>query len=246
MSNIGNEFLEKTKYEYRGKSDQEKGVERPPLELEYDRSRPVIDLPSPAGFIPPDNRLRQLIDQRRSVRRYSNDPLSLGELSYLLWCTQGVQGMKDAEATATFRTVPSAGARHAFETLLLINNVDGQEPGLYRFLALDHKLTKLDGAPDLADQLVDAAFNQRMIKNAAVTFFWVAVAKRMTWRYDVRGYRFLFLDAGHVGQNLYLAAESIGAGTCAIAAYDDNKTNRTLGLDGEEQFVIYISPVGKK
>ena len=244
MKNIGQEFLEKTKYEYRDKSDQEKGIERPPLELEYDRTKPVIELPSPAHFIPPDNRMRQLIDQRRSLRQYSNDPLSLEELSYLLWCTQGVQGMKDEQAT--FRTVPSGGAKHAFETLLLINNVDGLESGLFRFLALDHKLLKLDSSPDLADQLVDAAWNQKMLKTSAVTFFWVAVTKRMTWRYGARGYRFLFLDAGHVCQNLYLAAESIGAGTCAVAAYDDNMTNRALGLDGEELFVIYIAPVGRK
>jgi SagB-type dehydrogenase family enzyme len=84
-----------------------------------------------------------------------------------------------------------------------------------------------------------------MVNTSGVTFFWVAVSERMEWRYPVRGYRYLHLDAGHVCQNLYLAAEAISCGVCAIAAFDDEKVNEALNLDGENLFVIYVATVGK-
>ena len=85
-----------------------------------------------------------------------------------------------------------------------------------------------------------------MVAASAVTFIWVAVVHRMAWRYGQRGYRYLHLDAGHACQNLYLAAESVGCGVCAIAAFDDEDVSRVLGLDGEDQFAIYVATVGKK
>jgi SagB-type dehydrogenase family enzyme len=142
--------------------------------------------------------------------------------------------------------VPSAGARHAFETYLLVNNVEGLAPGLYRFLALSHQLAQVEVETGLADRITRACLDQSHVKRSAVTFFWSAVPYRMAWRYGERGYRYLHLDAGHVCQNLYLAAEVIGAGVCAIAAFDDEALNRLLGFDGEEQFVIYLATVGKR
>lgn len=85
-----------------------------------------------------------------------------------------------------------------------------------------------------------------MVKNSAVTFFWAAVTYRMGWRYGERGYRYLFLDAGHVCQNLYLAAEAVGCGVCAIAAFEDDTLNQLLGLDGVEQFAVYVATAGRK
>jgi SagB-type dehydrogenase family enzyme len=161
-----------------------------------------------------------------------------------LWCTQGVKDTIDTYAT--LRTVPSAGARHAFETVLLVNNVVGLEPGLYRYLAISHQLLKITTEAGLADQLTDACWEQTQIKTSAVTFFWVAVVYRMAWRYVERGYRYLHLDAGHVCQNLYLSAEAIGAGVCAIAAFQDEQLNELLDLDGAEQFVVYLATVGKR
>ena len=120
------------------------------------------------------------------------------------------------------------------------------QPGLYRFLALEHKLVAVDLAPGLAAAVAKACWDQAMVARCAVTFIWVAVAERMTWRYGQRGYRYMHLDAGHVCQNLYLAAESIGGGVCAIAAFSDEDMSRLLGLDGEEQFVIYVATMGKK
>jgi SagB-type dehydrogenase family enzyme len=140
----------------------------------------------------------------------------------------------------------SAGARHALETYLLVNNVAELRPGLYRFLATAHRLAEVDTADGLADKMTAACWEQSQVRQSAVTFLWVAIPYRMTWRYGERGYRYLHLDAGHVCQNLYLAAEVIGAGVCAIAAFQDQALNSLLDLDGERQFVIYLATVGKK
>ena len=178
------------------------------------------------------------------MRDYAPDSLTLQELSYLLWCTQGVS--QAADRRHTLRTVPSAGARHAFETVLLVNRVEGLAPGLYRFLALDHALQNVPGSEEIAPFVAQACLGQPMLEKCAAAFIWTAVTERITWRYSQRGYRYLHLDAGHVCQNLYLAAESVQCGVCAIAAYDDEELNALLGLDGEEQFVIYLATVGRK
>jgi len=240
---IGKEFMEKTKYHYLAQSDQMKGLQQPPLELEYDKTKTVIDLPKLQEIKVKNISLREAIENRRSIRRYSKKSLTMEELSYLLWCTQGVKEV--AQGHATFRTVPSAGARHAFETYILVNNVEGLQSGIYRFLAIEHKLIEMDTDLNIANRMVEACFGQVFVKTSAVTFVWTAVAYRMKWRYGERGYRYMHLDAGHVCQNLYLSAEAIDCGVCAIAAFSDDDMNRLLKLDGESQFVIYIATVGK-
>ena len=243
MAGNGNEFVEKTKYLNMGESDYHKGLLQPPLALDWDRAKKLIPLPDPKGIRLGSLSVRQAIEQRRTLRSYSQAPLSLEELSYLLWCTQGVQRV--VPGSGTMRTVPSAGARHAFETYLCVNRVAGLQPGLYRFLALEHVLIEEDLDPGFADRLVEACNMQESVKASAATFIWTAVAYRMTYRYGERGYRYLYLDAGHVCQNLYLSAEAIGCGVCAIAAFSDDDVNRLLGLDGENRFAIYLGTVGK-
>ena len=242
-SGTGQEFMERTKYAYIGRSDQQKGLPQPPLELPPDPDKPVISLPRPEALDIPPLDLRSAIEQRRSIRSYVRESLALDELAYLLWCTQGVQNVQGTQWT--FRTVPSAGARHAFETYLLVNDVEGLEPGLYRYLALTHRLQQIDTDPTLAHRLTAACFDQQFLLRCGVVFLWTAVPYRMTWRYGERGYRDLHLDAGHVCQNLYLAAESVDCGVCAIAAFDDNAMNELLGIDGKDQFLIYLAAVGK-
>lgn len=244
MRDIGHEFMERTKYKYLDESDQDKGIKQPSIELQYDKSQNMIDLPNPKEIELGNIELKEAIEKRRSLRKYSDKPLTLEELSYLLWCTQGVKAV--SQAPVTLRTVPSAGARHAFETYLLINNVDGLRPGLYRFIATKHKLIEINLDDNNANKITDACLKQIMVKTSAVTFIWSAIPYRMEWRYQERSYRYLLLDAGHVCQNLYLAAEGIESGACAIAAYDDDSINHILGLDGKKEFVIYIATVGKK
>jgi SagB-type dehydrogenase family enzyme len=240
----GQEFMEKTKYRYIGKSDQQKGLPRPPLELPPDPNARIINLPRPESLEVPPTDLRTAINRRRSVRSYLHKPIALEELSFLLWCTQGVKQVHGDQAT--FRTVPSAGARHAFETFLLVNNVEELEPGLYRYLALTHRLQQVDMDPTVAQRITSASFDQQFILRSGAVFLWTAVPYRMTYRYGERGYRDLHLDAGHVCQNLYLAAEAVGCGTCAIAAFDDDRMNELLGINGTDQFLIYLATVGKK
>ncbi len=241
---IGRFFMEQTVYEYMAPAAQERGEPPPPLELPCRKGARLIELPPPVDYPATPVDLGQLIAQRTSVRKYARTPLTQAELSFLLWCAQGVKEV--IPGRATLRTVPSAGARHAFETYVLANNVKGLAPGLYRFLALDHQLAEENLEAGFADGLVEACLGQTFVKTSAATFIWTAVPYRMTWRYGERGYRYLHLDAGHSCQNLYLAAEAIGGGACAIAAYEDEAMNACLGLDGKEQFVIYVAPVGKK
>ncbi len=244
QEHIGRLFMEKTGFGHFEKSDQMKGLPQPPLELPCPANATLIDLPPHDDIEVNAVSLREAVERRESIRNFMYSPMSLDELSFALWCAQGVQKVQDA--TATFRNVPSAGARHAFETYLLINNVEGLVPGLYRYLAIEHKLFLIDPDPVTAKQIAQGCMDQPFIASSAVTFILTAVAERMTWRYGERGYRYLHLDAGHVGQNLYLAAEAIECGACAVGAFLDDTVNSALGIDGEKQFTIYIVAMGKK
>jgi SagB-type dehydrogenase family enzyme len=241
---IGYTFLEQTQYEHLGPSDQQRGRPQPPLELPYDRAAPAIALPPPETLAVPPTDLRAAIERRRTVRAYAVQVLSRAELAWLLWATQGVQ--KVISRPATLRAVPSAGARHAFETYLLLPRVEDVPVGLYRFVAGEHKLVELGREPDLVERAVAALYDQEMVRDSAATFIWAAVMYRMYWRYGERGYRYIFLDAGHVCQNLYLAAEAIDCGACAVGAFYDDQANALLGLNGEDQFVVYAATVGKQ
>jgi SagB-type dehydrogenase family enzyme len=241
----GYSFIEDTKYPHISKSGQELGEPQPPYQLPYDPKLPLIDLPKPDSIDLGDYTLRKAIEERRSLRRYSEDTLSLEELSYLLWLTQGVKKI-DEKRNVAWRTVPSAGCRHPFETYLSINRVDGLMPGLYRFLALEHKLAPVQINDLFNERLTKACMGQRQVATSAVTFIWAAVPERTLWRYSERSYRYMYLDAGHVCQNLHLAAESINCGICAIGAFDDDAADELLGFKPPEMFVIYIASLGRK
>lgn len=253
MKAPGAEFLQRTRYDHLEPSAQSRGEPQPPLELPPAPGSRLLPLPAPASLRVPAGGLREAIEARRSRRRFAADPLTLEELSWLLWCTQGVQQVLPG-AAATLRTVPSAGARHALETYLSVQRVATLEPGLYRFRALEHGLELMRPAadaeeapaPGLAEALAAACLGQGFVERSAVCFVWTAVAERMTWRYGQRGYRYLFLDAGHACQNLYLASEAIGCGACAIAAFADEQVDRLLGLDGERRFTLYLAAVGRR
>ena len=240
---IGEEFMQLTRFAHAAPSDQTQGLEAPPVVCSLAPEAPRLDLPSPGDLSLPRVDLHELVTERTSLRKYVATPLSLAEMSHLLWCTQGI---KSASQVHTMRTVPSAGARHPFETVVLANRVEGVEPGLYAYEALDHQLAALRTGPEVGEQVAAAAFGQGFVKACAAAFLWVAVPYRTTWRYGQRGYRYMHLDAGHVCQNLYLAAEAIGHGTCAVAAFDDDAMIALLGLDPAEAFVIYLAAVGKR
>jgi SagB-type dehydrogenase family enzyme len=241
---IGQEFMDKTRYEEMGKSLQQQGLPQPPLELPYPEGVELIPLPTPSEVKIPALDLRTAIERRKTVRKYQDKPLTMAELSFLLWTTQGIREV--ISRPVTMRNVPSAGARHAFETYILVNRVMPLTPGLYRFIATKHALLPVTLNATIMAEIMHACLDQAQIEGSAVTFIWDAVVERMFWRYNERGYRYLHLDAGIVGQNLALAAEAIDCGVCAIGAFNDDLLNKAIGLDGETQFVIYATTVGKR
>jgi SagB-type dehydrogenase family enzyme len=225
-------------------TDQNRGVGAPPIEKPCPTGASLVDLVTPGEWEGiTDVGIISAIGNRRSRRKYSQEPLSLEELSLLLWATQGVRG--DVVGGHAYRTVPSAGCRHAFETYLAVLNVEGLDSGIYRYLPLSHQVVLESSVEDLAQRLAQAVFRQSFAGRSALTFVWTAIPYRMEWRYGLAAHKVIAIDAGHVCQNLYLACEAIGAGTCAIAAYDQEAVDRLIGVDGEEEFALYLAPVGK-
>jgi SagB-type dehydrogenase family enzyme len=241
---IGERFMSESRYENMGETAQSRKLPQPPLELPWDENIELIPLPAPSDIHLPESDLRTIIEQRKTIRAYSDQVLQKDELAYLLWCTQGVKSV--SERPVLMRTVPSAGARHPFETYLLVNRVEGMEPGLYRYISTRHALIAVNLRVDIAEKITHACLDQKHVLRSAVSFLWDAVAERTCWRYGDRGYRYMHLDAGHICQNLYLAAESIGCGVCAIAAFNDVLLNEAVGLDGSREFIIYAASLGKK
>lgn len=222
---------------------QSLGEEPPPLQKPLPEGALLIELPALATLQLPCCDLLTALGQRESHRRFTGTPVSLNELALLLWSTQGVR--RYLHEAAMLRTVPSAGCRHPFETYLAVLRVEGLTPGVYRYLPLEHALVQEMVPDELAARLVAAARGQRFAGQAAVTFLWSVIPARTEWRYAEASAKVIALDAGHLCQNLYLACEAIGCGTCAIAAYDQDQADALLGLDGRDEFVVYLAPVGK-
>lgn len=224
------------------KTDQSMGVPVPSIEKPYPHDSFLIKLETVDWDEIYPVKLSHAIKNRESRRSYSGKSLSLRELSFLLWAVQGVRFISGGNA---FRNVPSAGCRHALETYLVVFNVEDVEPGVYRYLPLTHELLLEFKEINLKEKIIKATFNQFFTGQSAVTFVWTAIPYRMEWRYGLDSHKVIAMDAGHVGQNLYLACEAIDAGTCAIGAYDQEYFDELLGLDGKDEFVIYTAPVGK-
>ncbi len=223
-------------------SDQAKKVKAPAQQKEYKSNQKIIKLFEKENWEFQPITLVDAIIQRRSIRKYSANPLNMKELSLLLYLTQGI---KRYSPNYSFKTVPSAGARHPFETYFYANNVENLEKGIYRYLPLDNSIIlEIEYYKGIEDDINEATLMQ--FWNPALFFFWAAIPYRTEYRYLNAAHKAIALDAGHLCQNLYLAAESIGCGVCAIAAYDQDLVDRLLKLDGNEEFVIYCASLGKK
>lgn len=242
---IGDEFHKNTKYERgklpRGRLDLST---RPPVYKNY-RNKVTITLPAPEtekGL-----GLWDLLRRRRSIRVFSEESISKEALAQLLWATQGITNpsIPAYGGRLGLRTAPSAGALYPIETYLCINNVEGIEPGLYHYSVESAEL-KLLRKGDFRMALAEAAVGQTMLAGGPVIFIWTAIFERSKWKYKQRALRYVFLDAGHIAQNLALAAEGLGLGSCQVAAFFDDELNQLLQLDGKTESVIYLSVVGKK
>ncbi len=187
--------------------------------------------------------IKRVFEKRETLRTYKDTRLSLPELSLLLTYTQGVRKIT---GKTEFRFVPSAGATHAIETYLLINRVSGLEKGIYRYLPMDHAIVLEDCTEGEPDDVARCIKKPDMILQSAVTFIWVACPERILWLFGSRGWRYLFLDAGHICQNLYLAAEAIDCGVCAVGSFFDEEAKAVIGIKEKDDFVIYMATVGKR
>ena len=225
------------------KLDQRDGVPHPPIQKPYPEDAKLVDLIPPDQITIGNVSLIEAIRRRSSERNYTGDPISVEELSFLLWATQGVHRViRDGQTS--LRTVPSAGARHPFETYLFVNYVDEIEAGLYRYLAVEHKLLPLKIDYELVDDVHEGTYGQ-YVQDSSVVFIWTAIPYRAEWRYGLLAHKMIAQDSGHLCQNLYLACEAIGAGTCAIGAYDQKKMDTVLGVDEEDEFTVYVATVGR-
>ncbi|OHB64657.1 MAG: hypothetical protein A2168_01430 [Planctomycetes bacterium RBG_13_50_24] len=238
MDGTGDQFQRETKYEP-GKMQGRRldFSTQPDLYKEYPQAQ-KIELPvfEPAAAVSLDKTLRQ----RKSIRDFQARSISKGQLAYLLWASTGIQRVQqDYE----FRTAPSAGALYPIETYVIANNVKGLEPGSYHYAIRPHQLEQLQQR-DLSRQIAAAALGQVMCATAAAVFILTAVFERCKWKYGQRAYRYIYLDAGHIAENLALAAVSLNLGTCEIGALYDDQVNSIIGIDGTEESTICMAAAG--
>lgn len=224
-------------------TDQVLGIEMPPLEKEVPEGVEVIKLPDPSKDLEKKNSLFDLVNSRASRRKFTGEKITLEELSYLLFVTYGVRDKRIP--FRVLKTAPSAGNRHSIEITLIVLDVEDLKPGIYRYTPMDHSIYKISSAENLIEKINKGVRKQRFVINSAVVFLLSTIPYRTEWRYKEASHKVIALDAGHIGENLYLACEALGLGTCAIGAYDQDLIDELIEVDGEEEFTIYVFPVGR-
>ena len=225
-------------------SDQQLRLPQPPLckaQMAEDSAKIALSLDFSGLEV--NNDVISLIRDRRSARVYTEENMSLLQLSFLLWATQGIKSIR-GKSYATIRTVPCGGARHEFETYLLLRKVDDLPAGIYHYLPMEHAIEFLGKDENLDEDISETLCGQKWAAKANVVFYWTMVAYRAEWRYGTHSHRVALLDAGHLCQNLYLGVTAIGMGTCGIGAFSHDLCNKVLGIDGNDEYVVYTAPVG--
>ena len=223
-------------------TDQELKKPQPPLVKAAMTANP-LDLPRDFSSLPIENDFLKLVNGRASHRVYTEEGMTRTQLSYLLWCTQGVKSIR-GRSYATLRTVPSGGARHPFECYMAVQGVAELADGLYHYLPMTHQIEFLGACEDLKAFISVSLCEQKWTARANVVFYYSCVFYRAEWRYGIWAHAPVLIDSGHITQNLYLACESIGLGGCAIAALDAEIANAAFSLDGKEESIFYAMPVG--
>ncbi|MBU8921161.1 MAG: SagB/ThcOx family dehydrogenase [Bacteroidales bacterium] len=214
------------------------------LSLEH-KAIETIELPGP--ILDSEFSIEKVLQERRSVRQYTDDPVTMEEVSQLLWAAYGItytaEGMPDF-LRGGLKTAPSAGARYPLEIYLVAGKVTGLLPGIYWYVPEGHVLHRLaDG--DVRTDLQAACLDQKFAGEAPISIVWSAVYERCTEKYEDRGRdRYVCMDLGHSAQNVYLQCGSLGLGTCAIGAFTDDSLKKLIGMTGEE-VPLYVMPVGR-
>jgi SagB-type dehydrogenase family enzyme len=235
---IGERFHQETSLSWRGAISDVLGRKppRPQTYKSYENAKRIA-LPKPdhEGLS-----VESAIQKRRSVRNYSGESMTLTELAQLLFAAQGITGRMYGEG---LRAAPSAGALYPFEIYVVGNNVAGLDKGIYHYAVREHQL-ELVKAGDFTDDITEAAFEQEMLGEADVSFVLAAVINRARHKYGERGFRYIYMEAGHISQNIYLQASSLGLGSVAVGAFLDDEVSKLIGVDGEKEVPIYLHAVG--
>ena len=234
----GDSFQRETKY-HRGRLPEGKRILsiRSSLYKEYPKAK-SIELPSIESVKRID--FDRILRLRKSIRDFSSKSVTKQQLSYLLLTSTGIQRR---EKGFEFRIVPSAGALYPIETYILVNKVTNLEMGIYHYSVKSHILDELE-LGDFREDVSYAALGQQMCGRAAIVFLWTAIFNRSKWKYKQRAYRYIYIEAGHIAQNLAISAVNLGLGTCQIGAFYDNELNDLLNIDGKSESIVYMSVVG--
>ena len=237
---VGDIFQQETKYK-RGELPAE-GLDWSRRPAPYKRYTDLSTIALPPPTCDKGKPYWEIIKERRSLRDFSDDPLSTLELSHLLWSSQGIT--REVQGFG-LRTAPSAGALYPVETYLVIHNVSEIEAGVYHYAVESHELKELRRG-DFRIPVARAALDQEIAYRAPVVFIWTAIFERSIWKYKQRAYRYVYLDAGHIAQNVALSAVALGLGSCQIAAIYDEEANELIGIDGRNESTLYMTVVGKE
>ena len=236
---VGDDFQSETKYR-RNKTPFGSlfSVSKPETYKRYPAAK-TIQLPS--QLQQPAVSFGEVLQRRKSIRDFATTPLSKANLTFLLWASTGIQRI---EQGYEFRTAPSAGALYPIETYVATNNVEDVESGIYHYNIRDHSLEEIKTG-NFGDEIAHAALDQKMCSTASAVFIWTAVFSRSKWKYAQRAYRYIYLDAGHIAENLALASASINCGSCQVGAFFDDEINAIVDVDGKEESAVCLSVVGR-
>lgn len=211
--------------------------------LQNDREEPVpvaehnaeIKLPEPK--YDSETSIEEALLERRSIREYKDEPMTLSEVSQLLWAAQGITDPRG------FRTAPSAGATFPLEVYVVVGDVNNLSEGIYKYKPHEHELERVVEG-DKRVELCDAALGQRCVEEGAIVIVFSAVYERTTGRYGDRGVRYVHMEVGHAAQDVYLQAVSLNLGTVVVGAFSDDEVKKIINMPDEER-PLYIMPVGK-
>lgn len=232
--NIGQKFIKETSY-LSDAEDETEVIGEP-----FPENPNFIGEPIELPIFEPQDSFSKLIEGRRSIRQYEDKPISLDELNKIIWGTQGVTAIRGA---SMLRSVASAGNRHPLNTYIAANRVDGLEKAVYFYDRLNNCLLPIRKDAYEKD-LNNACLDQTMVAESSAFFIWTAVTARTTERYQARGYRYVFIDVGHIGGQLQLICQDMRLGSCNIAAFLDDKMSKFLGLKSEFEVPVYMATVG--
>ncbi|MFZ9920231.1 MAG: SagB/ThcOx family dehydrogenase [Terrimicrobiaceae bacterium] len=232
-------FLKSPPGDIRQAGDMAKGIPAPPATKEIPENARRIALPKPSTD---SQSLTSVLASRRSARSFSTDPLPLEKLAFLLWASQGITGKNES---GTLRAAPSAGGLYPLETYVCAQRVAGLEPGVYRYDPAGNSLVAVSENPALPEKLAIACHRQPVVTGAAAVLVWTATPARTEWKYAHGAHRMIAMEAGHACQNALLAATSLGVAACPLLSYHQGALDQILGVDGHDEFAIYLAAVGK-